>query len=178
MHNKHWTILLKINWRQSTDMFYWPSRFPHSAHSFHVNSFLTASLLHLPDGDLAVSPGGAAQDVAVLGRAQCLDAVCVSLQLLGDSVALWLHDQQLASLLTATRSGGAASTTAAHPHLTPQQIERLQSLSKLQRVSTSSRNGATSLNDGQKLLMWISIARKMKEKCQHVFFPQFKWHLK
>lgn len=89
----------------------------HSSHLFFSLFFFIASLLNFPDGDFAVSPGGAAQDIAVLGRAQCLDAVCVSLKLLGDSVALWVHHQQLASLLTATPSSGAASATAAHPDL-------------------------------------------------------------
>lgn len=85
--------------------------------------FFTVSLLNLPDGDFAVSPGGAAQDVAVLGGAQRLDAVCVSLQLLGHSVALWVHHQQLSSLLTVTPRRGASCTAAAHPDLTRHQIK-------------------------------------------------------
>lgn len=75
------------------------------------------ALLNFPDGDFAVAPGGAAQDVAILDGAEGLDAVRVGLQLLGHSVALWVHHQHLASLLTVTLASDTSPAATAHPYL-------------------------------------------------------------
>lgn len=75
------------------------------------------SLLNFPDGDFAVAPRGAAQDVAILGGAERLDAVRVGLQLLGHSVALWVHHQHLASLQTVTLASDTSPAATAHPYL-------------------------------------------------------------
>lgn len=75
------------------------------------------SLLNIPDGNLAITVCGTAQDVAVLSRAQCLDAVCVGLQLFCHSAALWVHHHHQTSHLTVILTWDIAPAIAAHPHL-------------------------------------------------------------
>ena len=95
---------------------------PPSLHMYPPLSFSTAflclcSLLHFPDGDLAIAACRATQDVAILGRAERLDAVWVSVQLLRHSVALGVHHQHLTPHLTVALISGCVLATAAHPDL-------------------------------------------------------------
>lgn len=73
------------------------------------------SLLDIPDGNLAIQVCGTTQDVAVLSRAQCLDAVSVGLQLFCHTAALWVHHHHQTSHLPLILT--CDITIAAHPHL-------------------------------------------------------------
>lgn len=75
------------------------------------------SLLNIPDGNLAIKVCGRAQYVAVLSRAECLDAVCVGLQLFSHGTALWVHHHHQTFHLTATLTCDTAPAIAAHPYL-------------------------------------------------------------
>lgn len=75
------------------------------------------SLLNIPDGDLAIKVCGRAQYVAVLHRAEGLDAVCVGLQLFCHSAALWVHHHHQTFHLTVTLTCDTAPAIAAHPYL-------------------------------------------------------------
>ncbi len=96
--------------------------FPFSSLLFTCSSLASfclrlCSLLHFPDGDLAIMARRATQDIAILSRAERLDAVWMGLQLLCHSVALWVHHQHLTSQLTVTLTSNTASAATAHPDL-------------------------------------------------------------
>lgn len=79
--------------------------------------FLLLPLFNFPDGNLAIPLCRATQDIAILSRAQCLDAVWMGLQLFGHSVALWVHHKHLTSQLTVTLTWDTASAPTTHPYL-------------------------------------------------------------
>lgn len=73
--------------------------------------------LDFPNGDLAVTPCWAAQNVAILSWAECLDAVWMSLKFFCHSVALWIHHQHLTPQLTVPMTSNTTPATTAHPNL-------------------------------------------------------------
>lgn len=79
--------------------------------------FYLSSLLNFPDGDLAIAPCRATQDITILGRTERLNDVQMGLQLLCHSVGLCVHHQHLTSQLTITVTSNIAPATAAHPYL-------------------------------------------------------------
>lgn len=84
---------------------------------FSLPAHIPKSLLNIPDGNVAVMACGAAQNVAILGWAECLDAVRVGLQLFCHSVALKIHHHQQTSHLTLTLTCPTAPAITAHPYL-------------------------------------------------------------
>lgn len=82
--------------------------------SLHVH---LRSLLDIPDGNLAIQVCGTTEDVAVLSRAQCLDAVSVGLQLLCHTAALWVHHHHQTSQLPLILTCDITAAIAAHPYL-------------------------------------------------------------
>lgn len=122
--------------------------------SLHLCFLCLCSLLNFPDGDLAIAPRRAAQDVAILGRAEGLDAVRVGLQLLWHSVALWVQYQHLTSQLTVTLTSDTARAATANPDL---------------------RGGERQGNQGEVAMDRWWVKRGRKEKFE-VFISCHIWH--
>lgn len=69
----------------------------------------TRPLLNLPNGDFSILAGRAAEYIAALCRAQCLDTVCVGHQLLLYTVALCVHYVDLPTPPALVRARPAAA---------------------------------------------------------------------
>lgn len=84
-------------------------------HIFHTSFSFFPPLLNIPDSNLAIMACGAAQYVAILSWAECLDAVRVGLQLFCHSVALKIHHHHQTSHRTITLTCLTAPAITAHP---------------------------------------------------------------
>lgn len=89
----------------------------HMKFLFSLPEHIPKTLLNIPDGNLAIMACGAAQYVAILSWAECLDAVRVGLQLFCHSVALKIYHHHQTSHLTVTLTCPTAPAIAAHPYL-------------------------------------------------------------
>lgn len=84
-------------------------------HIFHTSFSFFSPLLNIPNSNLAIMARGAAQYVAILSWAECLDAVCVGLQLFCHSVALKIHHHHQTFPWTVTLPCPTAPAITAHP---------------------------------------------------------------
>lgn len=89
----------------------------HMKFLFSLPAHIPKSLIIIPDDNLAIMMCGAAQNVAILSWAECLDVVRVGLQLFCHSVALKIHHHHQTSYLTITLTCPSTPAIAARPYL-------------------------------------------------------------